>query len=147
MDLFAIPILENKITLDKNLESKKDLIVPEFLCTIEGWKTKIKNLHWSAFNLNTHKLLDEIADTVNNFQDSLAEDYMGIEGKLSSDFLKGYDILVDNTESLLKEMLNKTISFYDTLSGTTLYKGIKSETESFIHSINKFIYLNSLCNY
>jgi len=119
--------------------------IPNFICTIEGWKTKIKNLHWSASNMNVHKLLDEIADFVSDFQDSLAEDYMGINGKFDSTFLKGNPCNCGNTLELLKDMCHQTNSFYSKIPQDNRYKGITSETETFIHNINKYLYLITLC--
>lgn len=119
--------------------------IPSFLCTIEGWKTKIKNLHWAAPDMNTHKLLDEIADFVGDFQDALAEDYMGLTSKFGPSFLKGTPCSCSNTKSLLKDMSDKTKAFYESIPEDTAYSGITSETDTFIHNINKYTYLIGLC--
>lgn len=136
MDLFAQSDIQ--VNTGNNL-------IPSFLCVIEGWKTKIKNLHWAAPNMNTHKLLDEIAEFVSNFQDSLAEDYMGISGKLDSNFLVGTTCSSDTTKDLLQTMSIRTRSFYEQIPERSIYSGIKSETEAFIHDINKYMYLIELC--
>jgi len=127
-------------------ETKPTTSIVGFLNIIEGWKTRIKNLHWSAPKMNTHKVLDEIADFVSSYQDSLAEDYMGIEGKLQPNILKGKECDVLNAKDLMNCMKDCTLNFYNSLPSDTIYVGIKSETETFIHNINKYIYLVNLCD-
>ena len=53
-----------------------------FLNQLEGWKTKCKNLHWAAPKKNIHVYLDEFLDILSDYQDGLAEGYMGILGKM-----------------------------------------------------------------
>lgn len=53
-----------------------------FLNQLEGWKTKCKNLHWAAPKKNIHVYLDEFLSILSSYQDSLAEGYMGILGKM-----------------------------------------------------------------
>lgn len=136
-------IFEQPLDISVN---KNNGTIPSFICIIEGWKTKIKNLHWSAHRMNTHKLLDEIAGFTSGYQDSLAEDYMGINGAFPSDFLKGVPSNCSDMRELLKEMLDKTKMFYGKIPSGTTYSGIASETETFIHNINKYIYLSNLCD-
>ena len=119
-------------------------LVKNFLCTLEGWKTKIKNLHWAAPKMNTHKLLDEIADFTGDFQDSLAEEYMGLKGQLPPNILKGTPCDCLNMKDLLSCMSTETMTFYNSIPEG--YPGIKSETETFIHNINKYKYLSDLCD-
>ena len=61
-----------------------------FLNQLEGWKTKCKNLHWAAPKKNIHTDLDEFLDVLSKYQDSLAEDIMGITGqRLNPTCIKG----------------------------------------------------------
>ena len=53
-----------------------------FLNQLEGWKTKCKNLHWAAPKKNIHVYLDEFLNILSDYQDGLAEGYMGILGKM-----------------------------------------------------------------
>ena len=34
----------------------------DFLCVLEGFKTKFKNLHWSAYSNSIHVRIDELID-------------------------------------------------------------------------------------
>ena len=60
-----------------------------FLNQLEGWKTKCKNLHWAAPKKNIHVYLDEFLDILSDYQDGLAEEYMGILGKMQPNVIKG----------------------------------------------------------
>ena len=53
-----------------------------FLNQLEGQKTKCKNLHWATSKKNIHVYLDEFLSILSDYQDGLAEGYMGILGKM-----------------------------------------------------------------
>ena len=116
-----------------------------FLCQIEGWKTKCKNLHWAAQNDSIHKRLDDLADVLSSYQDALAEDYMGINGRVRPDILTGISSNAIEPNTFISEIIENTLSFYSQIDSSVVYAGIKSETETFIHNLNKIKYLFSLC--
>ena len=116
-----------------------------FLCQIEGWKTKCKNLHWAAQNDSIHRRLDDLADVLSSYQDALAEDYMGINGRIRPDILKGISSNAIEPNTFISEIIENTLSFYSQIDSSVVYAGIKSETETFIHNLNKIKYLFSLC--
>lgn len=116
-----------------------------FLCQIEGWKTKCKNLHWAAQNDSTHRRLDDLADALSSYQDALAEDYMGINGRVRPDILTGISSNAIEPNTFISEIIENTLSFYSQIDSSVVYAGIKSETETFIHNLNKIKYLFSLC--
>lgn len=117
-----------------------------FLNTLEGFKTRCKNLHWSAPKKNIHVYLDEFLEVISDYQDSLAEEYMGIKGQIAPDDIKGEHIVANRAQDFILEVRNKTLEFYKTIPDEVLYVGIKSECETFIHNINKYKYLFSLCD-
>ena len=116
-----------------------------FLCQIEGWKTKCKNLHWAAQNDSIHRRLDDLADVLSSYQDALAEDYMGINGRVRPDILTGISSNAIESNTFISEIIENTLSFYSQIDSSVVYAGIKSETETFIHNLNKIKYLFSLC--
>ena len=60
-----------------------------FLNILEGYKTRCKSLHWAADNINTHEYLDKFLDEISEFQDAIAEGYLGIKGEFNyNDFTK-----------------------------------------------------------
>lgn len=116
-----------------------------FLCQIEGWKTKCKNLHWAAQNDSIHRRLDDLADILSSYQDALAEDYMGINGRVRPDILTGISSNAIEPNTFISEIIENTLSFFSQIDSSVIYVGIKSETETFIHNLNNIKYLFSLC--
>ena len=53
----------------------------KFLCKLEGYKTAIKNAHFSASNMSEHKLFDDIYKTIADSQDEIGEICQGIYGQ------------------------------------------------------------------
>lgn len=117
-----------------------------FLNRLEGWKTKCKNLHWAAPKKNIHVYLDEFLSILSDYQDGLAEGYMGILGKMQPNVIKGVPSDTLNAIDFINEVRGATVAFYDKIPQETVYKGITSECETFIQSINKYKYLFELCD-
>ena len=118
----------------------------DFICKLEGWKTKCKNLHWAAPKKNIHVYLDEFLDILSDYQDSIAEDYQGILGHMQPNAIKGTPSDVLNAIDFIIEIKKGTCEFYKSIPEEICFIGIKSETESFIHNINKYKYLFELCD-
>lgn len=132
--------------IEKNSDMSESQFFINFLNQLEGWKTKCKNLHWSAPKRNIHVYLDEFLDIMSDYQDGLAEGFMGILGKVQPNAIKGTPCDCLNANDFMREIKSKTIEFYDKIPQETIYKGIASECETFIQNINKYIYLFSLCD-
>ena len=134
------------------MESSRDTEVSgsqffiNFLNQLEGWKTKCKNLHWAAPKKNIHVYLDEFLDILSDYQDGLAEGYMGILGKMQPNVIKGTASNTLNAIDFIEEVKEGTLSFYDKIPQETVYKGITSECETLIQNINKYRYLFGLCD-
>lgn len=126
-------------------ETKGDLYIG-FLNRLEGWKTKCKNLHWAAVGINIHVYLDSFLDVISDYQDGLAEGYMGILGKMRPDVIKGVECDSLNAIDFIEEVKAGTLEFYRLLPTEPLYKGITSECETFIQNITKYTYLFKLCH-
>lgn len=124
----------------------KDLFL-EILNKLEGYKTKCKNLHWAAEKMNTHKLLDEFLSVISDYQDSIAEEIMGIRGE----HLNPNDIkpITDNSEDpyqFVKKLTADILSFRKNIPDKVIYEGMRSECDTFIHNLAKYNYLFSLCD-
>lgn len=117
-----------------------------FLNQLEGWKTKCKNLHWAAPKKNIHVYLDEFLDILSDYQDGLAEEYQGLLGHMQPNVIKGIPSDMLNALDFIKEVRNGTIDFYEKIPKDTIYAGIRSECETFIHNILKYKYLFELCD-
>lgn len=130
-----------KDTIDTN---NPESLFLNFINKLEGWKTKCKNLHWAAPKKNIHEYLDDFLGVLSDYQDGLAEGYMGILGKMQPNAIKGIASDTLNAMDLLNEVIENTIKFYENIPEGTIYKGITSECETFIQNLNKYKYLFSL---
>lgn len=115
-----------------------------YINKLQGYKTAIKNLHWSAKHMSEHKLLDEIADSVANNQDEIAEMCQGLYGKIKLNELKPKRYKITNSKKMLFDLLRDTKSFLSSIKGREL-TGVRSVVEAFIGEINKFVYLMDMC--
>lgn len=97
---------------------------------LEGYKTNIKNLHWSADDMEEHKQLDELADIVSKYEDKLAEVAMGVYGKIKFGELKPIGSQNSEPGTLINDILDEVDRFLDTIESKKDV-GIRSETESF----------------
>lgn len=117
-----------------------------FINLLEGWKTKCKNLHWAAPKKNIHVCLDEFLDVISDYQDGLAEEYQGLLGHMQPNVIKGTPSDALNAMDFINEVKAGTTKFYENIPEGTLYAGIRSECETFIHNILKYKYLFELCD-
>ena len=123
------------------MDSKKKKVV-EFLSLMEAWKTNIKELHWSAVSLSQHKLADDIADTLAEFQDKVGEIQQGITGKFKVGTLKHVEYKQPSFKLFLEDVYEKASEFEKfTKEAGDKYVGMHSETETFLGEIQKDIYL------
>lgn len=127
------------------IQFKNKNTVLEFICQVEGWKTRCKNLHWSAPKKNIHEYLDELYDTLVDYQDDLAEGYMGISGKLGPLDVKGDQCDCKDPWSFIEEIISGTVEFLENLPSDAIFSGLRGRTEELVQSINKYKYLFGLC--
>lgn len=116
----------------------------EYINFIEGIKTTIKNTHWSSVNNSEHIRMDEFADIIAEYEDTIAEEFQGIEGQIEDNEINPLSYTYSNPKKLLNDVKAKTIELYKTLENDIEYIGVRSEIESFIHEINKYKYLFKL---
>lgn len=121
---------------------KKDIV--NFLCKLEGYKTTIKNAHFSASNMSEHKLMDDIADTLAKAQDEIGEICQGIHGQFGKSTINGVEYKLTSSKQFIKDVLESTNDFYTKIQGDK-YVGLRSVVETFIGDMNKNVYLLDLC--
>ena len=115
-----------------------------YINKLQSYKTAIKNLHWSSKRMSEHKLLDEIADSVGEIQDEIAEIAQGIYGKIKNNELKPRRYKITDSRKMLNDLIKDTKDFHSTINGKELI-GLRSVVESFIGELNKFSYLIVMC--
>ena len=122
------------------------LNVEGFLSKIEGFKTRCKNLHWSAPKNNIHMRLDEFLAAMDDFEDKIAEGVMGIIGKFGPNSVNGENCEASNAIELMECVKGAVNEFYQSLPEDICWKGVSSECENFIQDVNKYTYLFKLCD-
>lgn len=117
-------------------------VILDYINKMEGWKTAIKSLHWDADNLSQHKLCDDIADRIADFQDQVSEVEQSITGKLKINTLKGVTYKIKDLKTFVQDVLDETNVFYKKVKklGDT-YAGMASDCESFLSDMQRNLYL------
>lgn len=125
-----------------DVKMKKEVL--NFLSELEGYHQILKEIHWSTKNKAEHLLTDEIDSAVLEYEDSIAENTMGI---LNTRFGVGdLKSLLPNAKSLdgvLKEMNDDLTSLRDKLDGDNNYVGLINILDDFASDINKWNYLRT----
>lgn len=114
--------------------------VLEFVRKCEGWKTAVKQFHWAAKNMSQHKLCDDVAKAISDFQDQVAEVEQGISGTFNLGSLKSIPYKCVTMQGLIEDIVRDSIDFCNTLKGDD-HIGMRSDCESFISEMQKQLYL------
>ena len=117
-------------------------VILNYIEKCENWKVNIKSLHWSASNLSQHKLCDDIASAISDFEDSVSEVEQSISGKIALNGFTPKDEKVSSLKGFVEGVISDSKSFLNELEGMGEdYVGIKSECETFIGVMQRNLYL------
>ena len=116
-----------------------------YLSTLNGFLCKAKNLHWAAKGKDIHEYLDDFHKILGDFQDSVAEGYMGILGKMEGDDVQYIDTGNLSPLEFIDKVISETLSFYRRIPEGAEFSGLRGETETFIQNVQKYKYLFNLC--
>ena len=129
----------------KQVELPAEECVLEYIRKIEGYRIRILEMHWSAKSHSLHVLADSLIDDLESYEDSIAEDFMGIVG---------YRIQVGavvprlpkSTEikALIDEIVNDSLALKGKISALLRYAGILNLIDDCVHTLNKSKYLADL---
>ncbi len=136
------PIVVNVVS-SENL-SVNDII--QYIANFESYISRLKEIHWSCNEDKIHVLTDDLIHKFTEYQDGLAEDYMGYCGaKLQIGTLSlCCDCSMDASTlpellNLLREDTNLMISFIKGLRDNKL-SGIEHRLNSIMDTINVYLY-------
>lgn len=119
-----------------------DSKILKFICQFEGFKTAIKSLHWDSKNLSQHKLCDDIAERISDFQDQVSEVEQSISGNLPLNKLKPISYKVKDLKSFVEDVIKSTNKFYRKVKNMGIkYVGMASDCESFLSDMQRNLYL------
>ena len=116
--------------------------VLKFINKLEGYKTAVKNLHWSSKNLSQHKLFDDVADSLSDFQDKVSEVEQAINGRIPVNKIHGEKYTISTPQKMLADLLSDVKKFYGGLQKLGQdYIGMRSDCEAYISDIQRQQYL------
>lgn len=138
----AIMAIANK---QNNIE--EETITPQeavldFIKYIEGVRIRFRELHWSAERNSKHVLTDDIISSLEDFEDNIAEDLMGVCGfRIKVGAVVPTMTNQVELEALLCELHEFSVQLCASIENDKLYTGIVNELEDLIHNIGKWKYL------
>lgn len=116
----------------------------EFIRSLEnrlhGYHTRLKELHFDAPNMSTHKLIDDFDGDLLEFDDEVMEDAQAIFGRFKVGMIQPVLPKATNFKDLLIEIRADLVKTKDTLT-EKMYTGIINVVDDFFHTVNKNIYL------
>jgi hypothetical protein len=111
------------------------------IAQMDGFRTRLEEIHWATKSMSTHKLVDDIQDALKKHQDSIAEDLQGEFGDIEVGTIRPLLPVSEELVPLLKEMKYELVVLPLNCIEGDLFTGLKSELEGFYHKLNVFIYL------
>lgn len=150
---YGTDVLANAIMIIANNQNKSEEpslttseeMVLEFIKFLEGARIRLREIHWETENHTTHELTDKMIESLENCEDNIAEDFMG---------LINYRIKVgtvvprmpESTEltDLISEAIEMTKVLSCAISDDERYAGLLSELDELIHYLNKAKYLSTM---
>lgn len=116
--------------------------IVNFINKLEGFKTAVKNLHWSSSSLSQHKLFDDVADALADFQDKVSEVYQSIAGRFKLNELKPVEYEISSPQKFLEDVLSATKEYYSHIRDLgDDYIGMRSDCEAYISDLQRSQYL------
>lgn len=113
-----------------------------FICLLESYKTKFKNLHWAATNDNLHLRVDGFLDELDGFQDELSETGQGILGfQFGPNDIKTNALTQSNPLEAITALKTEVLKLHAALNSNPEYVGMINSIEGFMTIIGKYIYL------
>lgn len=123
--------------------TKKDVL--NFLSGLEGYHSLLKTIHWSTTNKSEHTLVDDIDESVLEYEDRIAEASMG---HLNMRFGVGdlTTLMPDakTLDGLLKELETDILNFKEQIGDDTKHCGMHNILDEFLENVYSWNYLRTL---
>jgi hypothetical protein len=118
-----------------------------FICLLEGFKSKIKNLHWATTEgMPEHEEYDSLYKDIHDFEDDIQEQSMGMYGQIRPDVIHPIESDSIDSISLVDSILSSVYSFYqNNLVEGIAVAGLRSSFDQFIGQMNKRKYRFNIC--
>jgi hypothetical protein len=116
-------------------------IIKDFIGVLENARIMVKALHWGSKNMSTHKLMDDISDSLADHEDTISEACQGIIGKFEAGEIKVPQDVITSPKEFIDYIITKSTEFHEQLGDDKKYIGVRSEVEALITDFNKFVLL------
>ena len=108
---------------------------------LQGYKTRVKELHFSANRHSIHIILDDFEGELSEFEDEIMEELQAIHGQYTPGEINPVLPKSLDSDSLLREIRADLINMREFLDSQPMYSGSVSVLDDFLHNVNKTIYL------
>jgi hypothetical protein len=117
-----------------------------YIKMLEGVRIRLREMHWETDRGEHHHQTSELIKMYEEYEDEIAEDFMGIVHVRCIKVGSVVPILPEATEfaKLLDEIIQKTLSVLAAIDGLGEYVGIESILKKIIHTTYKATYLEPL---
>ena len=138
----AIMSIANRNNNVQDVAITPNEVVLDFIKYIEGVRIRLREIHWSTERHSKHILTDDIISSLEECEDNIAEDLMGICGfRIKVGAVVPTMTNQVELEGLLAELHEHVIQLCATLENNELFGGIVNELEDLMHDIGKWKYL------
>lgn len=126
-------------------ETSPEEIVLEYIKKIEGYRIRIREFHWDAKSHSLHNLADSMMDDLESYEDSIAEDFMGIIGyRIQVGAVVPKMPRATEIKALIDEIVADSLYVRVKISELPRWSGIVSLIDDCVHNMNKSKYLADL---
>ena len=132
---------------NKQNEIEEPVVTPQeavldYIKYIEGVRIRLRELHWSAERHSGHILTDDIISSLEEFEDNIAEDLMGVfHFRIQVGAIVPKMTNQAELGALLCELHEYTARLCAIAENNTMFAGIVNELEDMMHKIAKWEYL------
>lgn len=121
-------------------EDKNKSIFRDYMNFIEGFKTRIKNIHWTEENKSKHEYLDDLSGELGEYEDKLAEAGQSQFGRFKDGEIKGEEIDEDDPIKIVGLLYERTKEFRHKLEGDDNFLGEISWIDDFLANLKQTKY-------
>ena len=114
---------------------------------LEGFQTRLKELHFDSFSMSLHNLVDDFSDAIEDFEDAYLELCQVTWGFIKPGELN--PILPDalEFEELLTEVRGMLVKIKKKFESDMLNSGLINRVDDFFEQVNIFIYRTRICKH
>lgn len=126
-------------------QENSDLSLADLIRSLEGHKIRIREIHWSTPKHSEHVLTDDIIKELDSFEDSIAEQVMGLNDFRISVAEISNVVFPDASQlkEVLSSLLNTILKFKTTIEKDPKFSGVISLIDDFVGNISKYLYLET----